>query len=90
MRKPAPQNNSGNVFNRRSYNRVDEVVTKLQAAADDAVAVLHASLFDRSAAISIRAALAILDLGIISTAAGELERRISELERLKWKGKTAA
>jgi hypothetical protein len=83
MRNQGQQNNSENLIHRRSRDGIDEVVAKLQAAADDAVVVLHASLFDCSAAVRIRAALAILDLGMISTMARELERRISELERLK-------
>jgi hypothetical protein len=83
MRKPERQNISRNLVHRPLRNGIDEVVAKLQAAAEDAVAVLYASLFDCSAAVRLRAALAIQELGTISTTARLLEHRIGELERLK-------
>jgi len=61
----------------------EEVASRLEAAAIDAVAILHAALFDLSA--STRAAVAILNFGTISAESEKLENRVSELERVKWK-----
>ena len=68
-----------------SPSNFTEIAAKLEAAADDAIAALHSDLFDSSAAIRIRAAVAILTFGSFSTEAIELERRVRELERVKWK-----
>ena len=70
---------------RESPTNFEKVTAKLRSAAADAVTVLYASLFDSSAAVRIRAAEAILNLGAISETALELQRRVSELERVKWK-----
>jgi len=61
------------------------VTAKLEAASHDAVATLRASLFDGSPSARVRAAVAIVSLGAIATEARNLDRRVAELERLKWK-----
>ncbi len=76
MSNPVPPKNSANF---------EKVLAKLEDAAVDAVAALHASLFDCSASVRVRAAVAILSFGIISTEARDLDSRVAEFERLKWK-----
>lgn len=72
---------------RGSHNptNFEEVTSKLEAAAADAVTVLHAALFDSSASTRIRAAVAILNFGMISEESRDLDSRLAQLERLRWK-----
>ncbi len=65
-------------------NSIEFVTTKLQAVAKDAVATLHAGLFNPSPSVRIRAALAILNLGKDFEKISDLESRLSALERRKW------
>jgi hypothetical protein len=69
---------------RKSAN-FEEVLAKLQAAAADAVTVLHAGLFEGPPSTRIRAALAIVKLGITFAEVRNLESRLSMLELRKWK-----
>ena len=61
----------------------EAVSAKLQAAAVDAVAVLHAGLFEGPPSTRIRAASAIINLAIIRAEISELESHIIALERRK-------
>ena len=68
---------------RRCRANFENVRAKLQAAAGSSVATLHASLFDGSPSTRIRAASAILNLATTLTKIGDLEKRLSALERKK-------
>jgi len=72
-------------FSSNNPTNFEEVTAKLEAASHDTVATLRASLFDGSSSARVRAAVAILSLGAIATEAWNLDRRVAELERLKWK-----
>jgi hypothetical protein len=61
----------------------EAVSAKLQAAAVDAVATLHAGLFEGPPSTRIRAASAIINLAIIRAEISELESHIIALERRK-------
>ncbi len=63
----------------------EHVLAKLQAAAADAVAILHAGLFEGTPATKIRAALAIVNLATTFVEMKDLEGRLVALERRKWK-----
>ena len=63
----------------------EEVAATLEAATGDAVAILHAGLFEGPPSTRIRAAVAILNFGAIAAENRDLDRRITELERVKWK-----
>lgn len=80
-----PTEKSASFARRHSQNNSEEVAARLEAVAPDAVAVLHAALFDGSRSTRIRAALAILNIAIISTEIKALESHVSRLEQLKWK-----
>ncbi|MGO9450852.1 MAG: hypothetical protein ACLQDV_07365 [Candidatus Binataceae bacterium] len=62
----------------------EEVAARLQASSIEAVDTLRAALFDSSAAVRIRAAVAILNLGTIAAERRELEDRVAALEKVKW------
>jgi hypothetical protein len=66
----------------RNPANFEKVAERLQAAAADAVAILHAGLWDGSASTRIRTAVAILNLAISEEIKG-LENRLSVLERRK-------
>lgn len=61
----------------------EEVTAKLHAAADDAVATLHAGLFEGSPSTRLRAAWAIVNLATTYAELGDLKRRLGALERRK-------
>jgi hypothetical protein len=69
---------------RRDPGNFEQVAERLQAAASDAVAVLHASLFDASPSTRIRAAEVILNLGTVSAEIEDLESCLSKIEGSRW------
>ncbi|MGO9606228.1 MAG: hypothetical protein ACLQAT_23020 [Candidatus Binataceae bacterium] len=63
---------------------IEDVALRLEASGIEAVDTLRAGLFDDSAAIRLRAAVGILNLGKIAAEIGELENRVAALEKVKW------
>ena len=68
----------------RNQVNLEKVASRLQALTSDAVAVLHASLFDGSPSTRIRAAEVILNLGTISAEIEDLEKSLSKIQGWRW------
>jgi hypothetical protein len=65
---------------KQSTVSLDEVESRLRAAANDAVAVLQLALLDESPAVRTRAATVMLNLAITTAAFQDLDARILRLE----------
>ena len=68
----------------RNQVNLEKVAARLQAAAIDAVTVLHAGLFDGSPSTRIRGAEVILNLGTISAEIEDLEKSLSKIQGWRW------